>query len=465
MHVFRRVVAGAALASVVVAASGWTAYAQESSAGTCPALAVFGVQGTGESAPDADPKTDTGVLALMFRPMMAAASGLIERTYVPYEASFGGATAGGSLPYSQSVGHAVDRLDQMVGEMARRCPSTQFAGAGYSQGAHAMSMWAKRVGGGTGPIPADRVAAVALFANPARSPRSAVFPGRPGATSPAPAPGTSGEEVSKVSVTDPGLGGAGIAPLNDVEQGYGALTGRVADLCTPGDLACDAPEHAPVVHLITNIAGQSNLDPNDPVAAISTVAAALATTAFKTGVAVVNNDIHGKSLDELSYEPKKSISQRLAEMSDPRSPMPSADEVLSAVLKVGTIAFNAVKTVVTKVFTPDTIAQLATVGLADPAAAAMTLGTKVASAVVELVPPAAQSRMVNEAFAALKDNITDNRDLFNIATLVKYSDTIAKHQGYASVSASPNGKSPLTVAADWFSAAARDIAASAQGPR
>ncbi|NUS43465.1 MAG: hypothetical protein HOQ24_07245 [Mycobacteriaceae bacterium] len=92
-------------------------------------------------------------------------------------------------------------------------------------------------------------------------------------------------------------------------------------------------------------------------------------------------------------------------------------------------------------------------------AAAISLGTKLASAVVDLVPPAAQSRMVTEAFTALRDNVTDNRDLFNIATLVRYSDTIAKHQGYASVSASPTGQAPVAVAANWFAAAARDIAA------
>ncbi|WP_082870460.1 cutinase family protein [Nocardia terpenica] len=425
----------------------------------CPALAVFGVQGTGESSPDADPKNDTGMLGLMFRPMMAAASGLIDRTYVPYEASFGGAVAGGPVPYEQSVDHAVGRLDQMVAGEAKRCPSTKFAGAGYSQGAHAMSMWAKKVGAGQGAVPADRVAGIVLLADPTRQPRSGVFPGKPGLHSPEPIPGTNGAEVSKITVTDPGLTGAGIAPLADTSEGYGSLSGRVADICAPGDLACDAPEHAPVAHLIANIAGQSTLDPNDPVAAISTVAQALATTTFKTVVPVINNDVQGKTLDQLSYTPQKTISQRLAEASDPRTPMPGVDDTLSALLKVGTIAFNATKTVVTKVFTPDTIAQLATVGLADPVGAAMTLGGKVASAVMELVPPATQSRWVNEAFTALKDNVTDNRDLFNISTLIKYSDTIAKHQGYASFSSSPSGQSALDVGARWFAAAAHDIAA------
>ncbi|NQE85943.1 cutinase family protein [Nocardia terpenica] len=454
------------LASAVVVSAGGAALAAPApgAAQSCPALEVFGIQGTGESSPDANPKTDTGMLGMMFRPMMAAAPGLIDRTYVDYPASFGGATAGGPMPYVQSVDQAVAGMDRAVTDLAKRCPSTMFAGAGYSQGAHAMSMWAKRVGAGTGPIPAERVAGVALLADPARPPQAPVFPGRPGTRSPEPVPGTSGSEVARITVTDPGLGGSGIAPLADVDQGYGSLAGRVADICTPGDLACDAPEHAPIAHLITNIAGQSELNPQDPIAAISTVAQALATTSFKTAVPVINEDIQGTSLDELSYEPQKTISQRLAEASDPRTPLPSINDALSALIKVGTIGFNAVKTVVTKVFTPETIAELATVGLANPVAAAMTLGTKIASATMELVPPAAQSRLVNEAFTALQDNITDNRDLFNVATLVRYSDTIAKHQGYASVSASPTGQAPVIVAANWFAAAARDLAAH-QGTR
>jgi len=460
--VLRGLLTSALAAAVAVSAVGTATAAPTSSpaAGpSCPALEVFGVQGTGQSSPDADPKNDTGMLGLLFRPMMAGASGLIDRAYVPYEASFGGAVPGGPVPYEQSVDHAVQRLDRMVTDMAKRCPSTKFAGVGYSQGAHAMSVWAKKVGAGQAAIPADRVAGVLLLADPARPARSGVFPGRPGQRSPEAVPGTSGDEVSTVSLTDPGLGGSGIAPLADTGAGFGSLSGRVADICTPGDLACDAPEHAPVAHLVANIAGQSQLDPNDPVAAISTLAQALAMTTFKTAVPVINDDIQGKSLDELSYEPQKTISQRLAEASDPRGPMPGFSDALQAFVKVGTIALNAVKTVAMTVFTPDTIAQLATVGLTNPVGAAMILAPKVAQAVVELVPPAAQSRLVGEAFTALKDNVTDNRDLFNISTLISYSDTIAKHQGYATFSSSPTGQSALAVGARWFDAAAHDIAA------
>jgi hypothetical protein len=127
-------------------------------------------------------------------------------------------------------------------------------------------------------------------------------------------------------------------------------------------------------------------------------------------------------------------------------------------MKVGTIAFNAVKTVVSDVFTPDTIAELATVGLSNPVAAALTLAAKVPAALMDLVPPSTQTRWVSQAFETVKDNVTDNRDLFNIATLVHYSDTIAKHESYAGGSASPTGQSPTAVAAAWFAAAAHDLA-------
>ncbi|MCC3316678.1 hypothetical protein [Nocardia africana] len=69
----------------------------------------------------------------------------------------------------------------------------------------------------------------------------------------------------------------GISPSDSA--GFGLLAGRVADLCAPGDLACDAPTGSPLTQTVKNIAAQSNL--GDPVAAISTIAQALAATTWK----------------------------------------------------------------------------------------------------------------------------------------------------------------------------------------
>ena len=62
-------------------------------------------------------------------------------------------------------------------------------------------------------MPADHIAGVALFGDPARPGGTSVLPGRRGRTTPAPAPGTTGTAVSKISFLDPqlpGVGGIGV---------------------------------------------------------------------------------------------------------------------------------------------------------------------------------------------------------------------------------------------------------------
>ncbi len=114
------------------------------------------------------------------------------------------------------------------------------------------------------------------------------------------------------------------------------------------------PANAPLARLVTNIAGQSELNPDDPIGSLSTIAEALALTAVKTAVPVVNEDVQASenNLESLSYQPRQTLSERLAVASDPRTPLPSVQDALSAVIKVGTIGFNAVKTVVQTVATP-----------------------------------------------------------------------------------------------------------------
>ncbi|MDJ0016515.1 MULTISPECIES: cutinase family protein [Rhodococcus] len=436
--------------------------------GECPALFGLGVQGTGQSAPDAAPTTDTGMLSQVFMPMIAKAvdgdKELAGRAYVPYEAGFGGAVLGGNVPYSQSVEGGLQNLRDMASEVAAACPDTKFTLAGYSQGAHVVSLFAEEVGKGSGVIAADKVVGVATFGDPTRAAGAPLFPGSPGQTSPKPAPGTDGAEVSKVSALDqvPPAGG-GIGPVADVAENYGSLTGRVASFCQSGDLACDAPSDSPILRVVTNIAGQSELSSGDPIRSLTSVGDALAMTSIKTAVTVVNEDISGTTLANLSIAPKKSLSERLAVASDPRTPLPSTDDAIKAIMKVGTIGFNAVKTVAKEVLTPANIVELATVGLANPAGAVALLGTKLVGAATKLIPPATTSRLTTQAFAAVKDNVSDNKDLLNLATLTKYSSTVAAHGGYGSVPATATGTSATAFVTDWFVALAKDLADRAGG--
>jgi hypothetical protein len=275
-------------------------------------------------------------------------------------------------------------------------------------------------------------------------------------------PGTIGDAVSQVVAAVPSTPqGGGIAPEADVDDtAYEAIAGRYLSSCTDGDLACDAPANAPLAHLVTNIAGQSELNPGDPLGSLSTIAEALAMTTVKTAVPVINEDIQApdNNLESLSYEPTQTLSERLATASDPRTPLPSISDALSAVIKVGTIGLNAVKTVVQTVATPETIGALAVAGATNPMAVVGILGAKLGEAAVALAPPATQKRWVSNAFDAFEAELGANKDLFEISSLLKYRDAAKQHSSYSDVAATPTGAPPTTLVADWITAAANDIA-------
>ena len=463
---YRLIVVAASTATAVAVIVGvGPAHAKPATTDGCPTLYVLGVQGTGESSEDAAVDTDSGMLGSVMRPLLSLAGSKVARAYVPYPAGFGGAVEGGKEPYSKSVTTAMNRLSSMITQIADKCADTEFALAGYSQGAHAAANIAKQIGAGKGPIAADRVAGVALFGNPARPTDSPVFPGAPGKSTPDPAPGTSGKSLAEVPAPEAvAVAGGGIGPTDDQQSGYGALSGRVMDRCAPGDLACAAPADAPVAHLVANIAGQSSLDSSDPVAALTSIGQALAVTSIKAGVEVVNEDVQGETLEELSYTPTESISQRLATASDPRTPLPTIPEAINAVVKVGTIGFNAVTTVLRTTFTPDTIGALATVGLANPPAALGILGAKLGAAIVELVPPVTVNRWANEAFTAVEQNLTDNKELFEVSTMVNYWKTAAAHGSYTNDASTSSGASSTLFVAQWFAALAHDLAGETVAP-
>ncbi|WP_316575054.1 cutinase family protein [Nocardia canadensis] len=136
----------------------------------CPALFILGVQGTGQSSLTADPTADTGVVGSLIGPGVGAVPALVQRAYIGYAAGFGGIVpGGGSDPYVASVSGARANLNAAAREVFEACPDTMLAGVGYSQGAQAMASFARDVGAGHGPVPADRVAGIALYANPDRA--------------------------------------------------------------------------------------------------------------------------------------------------------------------------------------------------------------------------------------------------------------------------------------------------------
>ncbi|WP_327097004.1 cutinase family protein [Nocardia vinacea] len=373
----------------------------------CPALYVLGVQGTGQSSPTADPLADTGVVGALIAPVLSAAPGLVQRSYIPYGAGFGGAVPGGGPdPYVVSVTDARAKLDAAAAQIAETCPATMIAGIGYSQGAQAVSSFARDVGAGTGPIAPERIAGIALYAHPDRAPDAPIFPGRPGQTVPDPAPGTSGAAVAGVQITNPPAGGGGIA---DGANSYGALTGRVADICTDGDLACSAPDRAALLRVGAEIAAQADL--GDPFAAIGSLGALFSAALGDAWTTVALNDfqVGGGNVD---YAPQLPLAARLVEAADPRVPAPTPNDIGAAAARwneiTATVAANPIGLL------PKLAGQLAT------------------------------------AWGLL---VADNADLLNPAIWVRYADTVARHNNYAI-----NGQLASGIA--WMVALAHDIAGS-----
>ena len=425
----------------------------------CPKVQILAVQGTGESSATSATDVDSGMLGRLVTPVMLAANEgpdePVARAYVPYAADFGFK----GVPYAQSMTEGLANLEAMTVSIHESCPDTKFVYAGFSQGGDVADQMLRKIGQGDGPIDPDLVAAGVLFSSPTREAGTGVLPGTE-ATSPAPVPGTSGDAVSKVDFGDiPAPEGGGISPTANTAGALGALEGRVASFCVAGDLACDTPKDAPIARMVANIAGQADL--SDPVAALTSIGTAVGNTALKTAGNVVNEDVSGDRIDTIDYNPKKSISRRLAEASDPRTPMPDPGKTLT---KLGTIGLNSLVVIAKKVLTPANIIQLAAVGMANPPAALALLGTKVVGAVGELITPATGDRLVQSAFRAVEENVEDNKALGELVTDTKYWEATRLHGSYGSTPTTPTGDSAVTAASTWITAVVADVVAANPEP-
>ncbi|MGN2642271.1 hypothetical protein ACTD5D_40110 [Nocardia takedensis] len=255
---------------------------------------------------------------------------------------------------------------------------------------------------GQGPISADQVAGVALISDPGRVPGGDPLPGRPGQTAPDPAPGTSGTATSQVQLGPvPASGGIAAADAD-----FGDLSGRVAQFCAAGDLACDAPGRAAGLRAAAGIAAQADL--RDPIAAAGSLGAVWSQTVDKARAAVVLTDVRVEN-GQVDYVPQQSISQRVAEAADPRTPEVDPGQQQVVADKVGAVV-GAV--------------------LADP---------------LTQIP-----RLIGQVGAAIGQNIADNADLFDPAVAAHYLDVVGSHTGYVE-----GGQTEQ--AADWFAALSQDL--------
>jgi hypothetical protein len=334
----------------------------------------------------------------------------VQRTYIPYPAGFGGAPGAGGGPesYTVSVTDAIRQLDVTAGQIVARCSGTELAVVGYSQGAQAVSQFAREVGAGRGPVSPAKVAAVALYADPERAAGSPVFPGRPGQSVPDRAPGTSSGAVSTVRIATPSAPGSGIAADN---AAYGALTGRVADICVTGDVACAAPEHAALLRAGAEIAAQADL--SNPIAAAGSLQRVLSTALGSAWNTVVLNDFDlGPAT--IDYRPRAPLSKRLIDAADPRIPALSPDRVRAAEERWNQITATL------------------------------------------LAHPGEVPKLAGQLAAAWGQLVADDADLTNPAVWASFAATVTAHDGYAATGQLASGIA-------WLVAVAHDLAQG--GPR
>lgn len=466
-----RLLAATAALTIVVSASG-VAAAQPSTTtpargdgGDCSVLHLVVVPGTTEIDENSSPDTDSGFFSRVTVPAMRDAnsgdSPALNRSYVPYPASFGGKPGDRStVPYAQSVDIGVENTQNMISDIAARCPGTKFFVSGYSQGGEAASQVLRSIGAGDGPIPAEELAGGALFSDPTRAEGEDIIAS--GASAPAPAPGTDGAAVDTVTLAPATVApaGGGIAPTPKI-SGFGAVSDRVASYCTAGDLACDTPANAPAAKLVASIAGQSSMDTRDPVRILTDVSTAVGRTALMTGASVVNDNIEfddAAGRFEVNSAPETVLS-KMAKYSDPSatSTEEMIDEAVGAVTKIAGMAIGAAITVAKDVITPETIGQLATVGLTNPPAALGLLAAKVATSAVKLVPPATIDSAVDVAFKEVSNTIDENAGLAQLVTDTSYWNTATKHSSYDSVPVGSKGETPVVLTVRWIVALAADL--------
>ncbi|NGP05672.1 cutinase family protein [Rhodococcus sp. 14C212] len=173
----------------------------------CAATFNLFIPGTWETDEHADPGRPVGILAPVAEALQRTHGAAAEIYTLPYMAR----AFDNGHTYADSKADALDRAQHVLATTAERCPRTRFTITGYSQGADAAGDLASAIGHHQGPIPAEKVLAVGLLADPRA--------------------GTDG-----AAVVGPPSSGDGIADPRP--QGMGALAGRVASICDPGDLYC-----------------------------------------------------------------------------------------------------------------------------------------------------------------------------------------------------------------------------------
>ncbi|WP_084142113.1 cutinase family protein [Corynebacterium sputi] len=566
--------------------------------GECPAIYALGVEATGGSREDAPRDADAGFIGGLYSSAFNQAGGddsqaaRFKREYIPYNSGMGFPGPHGNKAYRDSVDGGVAELTDRAEQITSQCPETKIFVSGYSQGADVAGRFLAQVGAGDSVVSADQIAGGSLFGSPTRIDAAPIFVGTDSATRPDAVPGTDGDAVSEIpEVVSQVPGGGGPLPASYRIASFGDLDGRIASWCIDGDIVCAMPEDAPLARAIAKVGSELALTPEDPVSIISRMADSMALVPAEVGMDVIAEDVHGETLETLTYTPTTSISQRLematetgdqngasqprvadssgdegapvtgidvglgddltdtamdsldsvgdqagasaetlgataqeqvdtslgqvdttdtpqaasaggltgmsdslggvdllgsltgSSASSPSSvgqgPFTMDDSVLGGDLKIGSallgpmventdgsnplraigklgiVGINAASTIAQRTLTPQTIAQVASVGLADPGAGLAVLSAKAAGATASVLVPAGVNG-AQQVVTAAQSEVADNRGLIEMATNVKYWQHGMQHTSYQSVPMSPTGESALEITRQWVVASVSD---------
>lgn len=200
----------------------------------CPSVAAIFVPGTWETDQDADPSRPRGLLAPVASSLQRQFGDRVEVVFPAYAAR-----AMDGMLYGDSQAQGVAAARSAVAEMAGRCRATKFVLSGYSQGADVAGDLASTIGCRSDPIPAQRVLAVGLVADPKQGTRGGKLVGPP-------------------------VEGSGIRGPRG--EGFCALSAVTAQLCQTGDRYCatDASEN-PILAGLGKILSQPGTPTPTPV--------------------------------------------------------------------------------------------------------------------------------------------------------------------------------------------------------
>ena len=207
---------------------------------SCPDVQLVSVPGTWESSRTDDPINPTqfpiALLLSVTRPIAEQFGADRVQTYtVPYTAQFHNPlSADKQMSYNDSRAEGTRATVAAMAEMTDKCPLTSYVLVGFSQGAVIAGDIASDIGNDRGPVDEDLVLGVTLIADGRRAPGAGfdVPPTPPG----------QGAEITLHEV--PILSGLGLTMTGPREGGFGALNGRVNEICAVGDLICAAPQEA-----------------------------------------------------------------------------------------------------------------------------------------------------------------------------------------------------------------------------